>query len=217
MTKHSAVYCLCLLVAIFPLCGRTEAPAEAGTLYQKLTRHNFIHGRFRQTRELSGIPAPVKSKGRFMIWRSNGLYWETASPLFHATTFTDEQVYQWTEPGVAEPMSDGALQINQRISSVILALFEADFDGLRNNFEISVDDDGEQWNVVMTPVNKYIRKALERISVTGDTHIRTVLLTSTTGDTTRIEMEVTSSGDEPDKKQLNRLSPAAIRQCCLDR
>jgi hypothetical protein len=91
----------------------------------------------------------------------------------------------------------------------------ADFERLRDDFSVAGGEEGAHWSVTLEPANRHIGKALDRIVIDGAEHIEHVRLDSASGDMTAIDLEVTGSGENPGDEDIDRLSPEAIRACCL--
>ena len=172
-----------------------------------LTQYAFIKGEFKQERMLQGISRPIRSSGRFMIWRGHGIYWETNQPLFQATTFLGNRVYYWPDENTPEIVKDGVLRINERISQLMLAFFTADFEQLERDFKADWQLGEKSWTVDLTPNGMFIGKAINRVSIQGEQHIERIDLKLATGDSTSIVLHVSATGDAPDGESRTKIEP----------
>lgn len=177
------------------------------TVRNSLTRYPFIKGLFKQERVLQGIGRPIRSSGRFMIWRDHGIYWETSRPLFQATTFSHNRVYYWSDENNPVIVEDGALRINERISQLMLAFFTADFDRLEQDFKAHWRFNGDSWAVELKPSGLYLKKAIHLVTIRGGQHIEEVALALATGDSTVITLDVTATGNAPDEESSKKIEP----------
>ena len=182
---------------------------------KKLKKSEFIKGKFEQQRYLKDIPRPILSKGNFIVWRNYGFYWETAVPFYHATSFSSDKLYQWVDENTAILLEEGGFRVNSKVSSLILAFFIADFDSLRRDFDISWAGKNNQWIATLVPVNKYIKKALQQITISGDSHIKSVQLRSKAGDLTDIRLFVDAEGVEPEPADKRKILSDEIIECCV--
>jgi hypothetical protein len=171
-----------------------------------LTRSDFVKGRFEQERILQGINRPIRSTGKFAIWRNNGIYWETSEPLFQATSFLKGSVFYWSSENEYEPVKDGVFRINEKISQIMLAFFTADFEQLEKDFSADWDVSGDAWTITLLPSNLYVSKAIERVQISGQLHIENVVLDLATGDSTKITLQVTAEGNEPDTESRKKIA-----------
>jgi hypothetical protein len=171
-----------------------------------LTRSDFVKGRFEQERILQGINRPIRSTGKFAIWRNNGIYWETSEPLFQATSFLKDSVFYWSSENEYEPVKDGVFRINEKISQIMLAFFTADFEQLEKDFSTDWDVSGDAWTITLLPSNLYVSKAIERVQISGQLHIENVVLDLATGDSTKITLQVTAEGNEPDAESRKKIA-----------
>lgn len=178
-----------------------------GLVQNKLTLNSYIKGPFKQYRKLHDIPKEIVSEGMFIIWRNKGLYWATEKPLFQAISFSDKRVYQWVSADKAELLKNDPYDINKKVSKIIFAFFTADFSRLEKEFDMVWSGSSGDWSVTLVPRSNLIAKAIKRLSISGGEYISKVGLESAAGDSTRIQLEVDSSGLEPTQRDINKIFP----------
>lgn len=183
-----------------------DNPINKNDVRDILTRSDFVKGRFEQKRTLQGINRPIWSTGKFAIWRNNGIYWETSEPLFQATSFLKDSVFYWSSEDEYEPVKDGVFRINEKISQIMLAFFTADFEQIEKDFNADWDISGDVWTITLLPSNLYVSKAIERVQISGQLHIENVILDLATGDSTKITLQVTAEGNEPDAESRKKIA-----------
>lgn len=184
---------------------------------ERLTSGGYVKGEFKQQRQLRGIAKAITSQGRFVVWRKHGFYWETVTPIFQAISFSNGKIYQWQDAKTVAIVQESSFNVQRRASALILAFFTADFDRLQQDFQISWQFTGKQWSASLVPHNMYIKKALEKVTLSGDKYIESVRLEATAGDITRIRLSVTAEGDEPNQLDRNKIDSEIIAACCLKR
>ncbi|MEW6168188.1 MAG: outer membrane lipoprotein carrier protein LolA [Pseudomonadota bacterium] len=164
--------------------ARTLAPATAA-----LASAQSLHGRYRQTKQLAGLPAPLVSEGDFLFARALGIAWRTDKPFAAELLITPDALIQRSATG--EQRIDAATQPAVRaIAQVFFAVFALDFGRLSATFEPYAMGEGDgRWVLGLLPRERL--GALESIEIRGDTSVTQVILREQGGDSTRIDLTQT--------------------------
>ncbi|MFP5307326.1 MAG: outer membrane lipoprotein carrier protein LolA [Gammaproteobacteria bacterium] len=186
-----------LLLAPLPaLAGVFEHPADAAELARTLApatsalaSAQSLHGRYRQTKQLAGLPAPLISEGEFLVARTLGIAWRTEKPFAAELLITPDALVQRSASG--EQRIDAAAQPAVRaIAAVFFAVFALDFGTLSTMFEPYAVREGDgRWALGLLPRERL--GAIESIEIRGDTSVTQVILREQGGDSTRIDLTET--------------------------
>ncbi|MFV2090843.1 MAG: outer membrane lipoprotein carrier protein LolA [Pseudomonadales bacterium] len=149
-----------------------------------------MKGRFEQWRNLTGIPHPIRSSGRFIYWRDHGLYWETLEPISQASTFTPNTIIHWQSTPTSRQADRISSPVQKQISRILLAVFGSDIRSLEKLFDSRWNSKPEPgaklWTVDLTPTMAAAKRVVEKITLSGENYINSLNLDASNGDTTRI-------------------------------
>ena len=191
-----------LITLLLALAAPTIHAANGSEqLIEQLRQHAIIEGRFEQTRQLQGLSRPLISSGSFIFWRRHGLYWETLTPFYQATTFTDKELINWLSPqGPAEPASTDD-PVQKHVSRILLAVFSTDMSTIDKLFNSNWATDDHGWSLELTPANAAVSKLIEHVRLRGDQHLRQLQVASANGDvsTMRFDQIVAPARLEPSR------------------
>ena len=167
-------------------CGAEPAPPQ---VLEQLQQQTLISGQFVQTRQLQGLPRPIKSSGNFIFWRGHGLYWETLLPFYQATTFSTDEVITWLAPeGPAQPPANKD-PVQKYVNRILLSVFSADMSTIDKLFSSRWQLDGDSWSLELTPINAAVKKVIDHARLGGGRHLQQLLVASRGGDVSLMEFE----------------------------
>ena len=125
---------------------------------------------FSQTKQISGMRAPLRSEGIIYVDQDYGVIWQTIAPFTSLICWKndDEQ------------------------SSVIAQWFgdvlSADISKLRQHFTVELSGTVDSWQVTLTPANDFIARALNQISLRGSTSVSEVEYSEPGGHVTTLQL-----------------------------
>lgn len=152
-----------------------------------------VHGKFEQKKQVKGFKRPLISTGDFVVAKGHGVRWHTASPFDSVLTVRPDDIRS-TQAGAEVFALSAAKEPTVRvINQVLFALLAGDVEVLRTHFEVTGTIDEKAWHLELTPKAKALGKVLARISLDGDTFVRSLELTEGSGDVTRIHVEAPTS------------------------
>ncbi len=155
-------------------------------LSRQIRQHQVVKGRFEQWRNLTGIPLPIRSRGRFIYWRNHGLYWETQEPISQASTFTPDTIIHWQSNVATRQADKSSSPVQKQISRILLAVFGGDIQLLDKLFNSRWNFGPELWTVDLTPTTAAVSRVVEKITLSGEGYINSLNLDASNGDTTQI-------------------------------
>lgn len=183
-------YCALLLViaiVFFPNPSWAQAPTLE-EISQQLRLNEDLHGEFVQRKYLSILPSPLQSRGNFAFHPDSGLVWETQQPLQSKLTFSAQGISQeqhGQQTWLARADQPGVAVIGQ----ILTAMLTRDWETLTNYFSIEVvaDSSAAQWHLLLTPTQATLSTVIQRIALSGDQHLRQMILFEQNNDRTEID------------------------------
>ncbi len=197
----------------------TFMQANADTLTQitqTLDIPDFSGGSFQQTRTLEGFKHPLKSTGRYFYWNDQGLYWETSTPFFRASTFSPAQIISWSAPGTISATEKPSL-VQREINKVLTALLSGDIEALEKVFSVEASITNNTplaWETQLTPKSPTTKKVIAALSLSGDRALRSLTIQSANGDTTLIQFDGIISQAQPNTSQCALFHPNNTTDRC---
>lgn len=164
---------------------------------RQMRQYQVVKGRFEQWRNLTGIPRPIRSSGRFIYWRKHGLYWETQKPISQASTFTSDAIIHWQSDTATRQADRSSSPVQKHISRILLAVFGGDLQALEKLFDSRWSSAAEHWIVDLTPTATTVKQVIQKITLSGGDYINSLSLDASNGDTTQIHFTHISAFAHP--------------------
>jgi hypothetical protein len=197
MNKALAVLCLtfCGLIgtAFAHAAETTEAQSETQvelsiplTLLEPKTH---MQGTFTQERHISVLSMPLRSSGEFNFDKTNGLIWQTLSPINNTVKINRDQ-------GVlAGSTAKGftAVPSSQILAEIFLGVFSGDLASLEQLFAIEPLAVNSGWRIKLTPTVAAMKEYIEVIYLNGEQEINAINLHERNGDRSDIALAIESS------------------------
>ncbi|MGP3590609.1 outer membrane lipoprotein carrier protein LolA [Vagococcus sp. WN89Y] len=156
-------------------------------LQQRFTEQPVVRADFAQTRTIKDLPQPLRSQGKMLIARDQGLLWDQTAPFPMALMLDDSRMVQVIN---GQPPQIITAQNNPQMfqfNHLLRALFQADRAVLEQNFRIDFQDKGEgRWHLTLTPVTTPLDKIFASIDLTGQQYLDHIQLNDKQGDLTEI-------------------------------
>ncbi len=203
---------------------QTDARAHAlAYITQTLAMPAFSGGDFTQTRTLAGFNHPLQSTGRYYYWEDQGLYWETNTPFFRASTFSPSRIISWSAPDTISSTEKPGI-IQKEINKVLTALLSGDISALANVFSVHAEvtqantseeeQAGHMWSAQLTPQRPTTRKVITSITLSGGKVLQQLSIQSANGDSTHIRFSNNIASSAPNPEQCALFLPEdETRQC----
>ena len=117
--------------------------------------------RFEQSKQVKGIPLPLKSNGEFLYSCRLGLIWNTVYPFYETLLISNRKhSFRMDEDGELLPLQ-GAVQFG--MSRVFMRLLKGDIDYFADEFSVQKALDNNATR--LTPESKFMKKGLAFIDV----------------------------------------------------
>ena len=149
----------------------------------QLSDNKIVVGNFDQEKFLSRHNRRLKSSGNFIIASGRGMVWETLLPFPSVMTLGNDYLIQ-SRPGVqGTVLSAQGNETFIRLAEVISSIFSGNTRGLLDNFEVYFSGNTADWTLWLLPRDRTMAAFAERITMKGDTVIRSILIHEQNNDT----------------------------------
>ena len=155
-------------------------------LQTQLQAMPVVRGDFTQKKFLRSLPQALTSRGTFTLATGKGLLWRARTPIN-----LDMRI---TQQGIARLEPDGTWQASMprtgssQETDLFLALLSGNTQGLKNNFDITLNGDKTAWQLTMTPHSALLKQIFKVIHVSGASLVDTIELRETQGDRSVLQM-----------------------------
>ncbi|EAY1188338.1 outer membrane lipoprotein carrier protein LolA [Salmonella enterica subsp. diarizonae] len=158
-------------------------------LQQRFTEQPVVRAHFDQTRTIKDLPQPLRSQGKMLIARDQGLLWDQTAPFPMQLLLDDKRMVQVIN---GQPPQTITAENNPQMfqfNHLLRALFLADREVLEQNFRVTFTDVGEgRWTLRLTPVTTPLDKIFATIDLAGKTYLESIQLNDKQGDRTDIAL-----------------------------
>ncbi|MBZ7458239.1 outer membrane lipoprotein carrier protein LolA [Klebsiella michiganensis] len=158
-------------------------------LQQRFTEQPVVRAHFDQTRTIKDLPQPLRSQGKMLIARDQGLLWDQTSPFPMQLLLDDKRMVQVIN---GQPPQTITAENNPQMfqfNHLLRALFQADRKVLEENFRVEFVDLGEgRWTLRLTPITTPLDKIFATIDLAGKTYLESIQLNDKQGDRTNIAL-----------------------------
>ncbi|TGD72665.1 hypothetical protein E4634_14180 [Mangrovimicrobium sediminis] len=153
MTPSPPHALLTALLCLLPWCG--AAGRELAVLDNPDCRFG---GAFEQEKSIPGLDQALVSSGYYLFDCDAGIVWATRDPLPETLVMTLDGRQYAVAPDGAATQRPGKLQ--SAIGDLMLAMISGDEERLREDFELSANDDE---SLHMAPRSRRLRRALDHV------------------------------------------------------
>lgn len=177
--KIGALLAVCWLSVASAAGAQCADPMQLGVEYGAVS--------FTQTRHLTGVRAPLISRGSAVV-SAAGVDWRVTDPIEVRTTITASGITQSVEGGPAQPVAAGGDGFFS--SAGLLSLLAGDIAALRNYYEVAraAPGAGGAWRLRLTPKTANIARFLSYIEVGGCQRVSDVQVRQANGDWMQIAL-----------------------------
>ncbi|CBG91028.1 LolA family protein [Citrobacter rodentium] len=158
-------------------------------LQQRFTEQPVVRAHFDQTRTIKDLPQPLRSGGKMLITRDQGLLWDQTRPFPMQLLLDDKRMVQTIN---GQPPQTITAENNPQMfqfNHLLRALFRADRKVLEQNFRVEFTDAGAgRWTLRLTPVTTPLDKIFATIDLAGGNYLEHITLNDKQGDRTEITL-----------------------------
>ncbi|MBB5017437.1 hypothetical protein HNQ59_000701 [Chitinivorax tropicus] len=183
-----------LCISLISLPAWADSSSLAG-IQQQLSRPDVLCGQFAQAKTLLGLKKPVKSGGRFCMVNGKGVLWRTQHPFSQDLKLTRDEIIESQGARVTKVLNTRQEPAVRIINSLLFSLMNGDLQQLEQNFSISTQQAGKQWQATLAPkAGNGIDKVIKQVVLSGNAQVQQILLTDQGGDQTDIQFYNLMSG-----------------------
>lgn len=181
----------CLFIMIFVLLGTQSGESNAQAKKPGLIPEvNILRGNFEQTRYLKGFQKPLKSEGRFLVSKADGVVWQGVKP-FPSMILVRNSGAIVNLDQKKNPVTARTKKPNAAMSKIMLAMLSGDQAEMAKYFNIQRSESNGVWTLQLQPKGGMAR-VFSRVEVKGSRYIQKVVMEEKSGDKTELEFSAVS-------------------------
>lgn len=170
--QRVALGLLAFMIAVGSPCA-FGAPAEFGFVDHR----DVVRGHFTQKKYLAELDKPLTSQGEFVLARGHGLIWRVKKPFQTTLVITNDALVQRHDGQTVKRLSQAERPGLKIVTGIMLAIFSADFDQLKDHFIPKFEQTADQgWQLVLTPKTEAIARMVRQIRISGRRQIRRIVI-----------------------------------------
>jgi len=147
-----------------------------------LAEHPIVRGNFEQEKVLSRLGRSLKSSGNLIIAADLGMVWDTLKPFPSTLALGKDYLVQSRPGGQKSVLSAQGNETFIRLAEVISSVFSGNTRGLLENFDVYYLGNSSGWELGLLPKDNAIASFAVRITMKGDSVIRSILINEQNGD-----------------------------------
>ena len=167
-------------VFLHPLVPQTMATFN--TVSANLAGNPITRGNFAQENYLSRFNRSLRSSGNFLITVEQGMVWETLQPFPSTMVLGRHFMLQSRPDGRTSILSAQGNETFTQMADVMSLIFSGQSQGLLENFEVYFLGSVSDWTIGLLPRDSVIASFVMRITMSGDSAIRSIRLFEQNGD-----------------------------------
>ncbi|ODP32537.1 outer membrane lipoprotein carrier protein LolA [Pandoraea sp. ISTKB] len=163
--------------------------------------HPVINADFLQTRTSPLLTTPAITRGKLVFAREHGVIWQVQAPHPQCFIYGRTRSARLDAEGNVLSLDTQPSAITQQVTEWSNALMRGDTSGLASQFTATVNGTLNQWQVVLTPTQPQIAQAVKRLTLAGDTVVRSALLETRRGESIKWQFDKVRTADQPDARE----------------
>lgn len=182
---------LVLLIALTSVCTQPAwAAPTLESVQAQLAQAQVLRGTFQSVRTVSGLKNPLRSSGRFLLTRQQGLIWSQEQPFEQTFTVTAAFLRQQS-PGRPPSTTQAADNpVAALVGKLLLAIFSGKPPDQSGDFAVAfTPGEGNAWAMTFTPQRPPVNGMFRSIRVAGARWIDDVTLLTPQGDRTVVTFQ----------------------------
>jgi hypothetical protein len=152
---------------------------EALTAHLKNTP--MLHVEFTQTRTLAALSRPLKTTGRLVLAKDQGVIWQVRKPLNLTYVVGPKGMLEVGPDGKAKLKSAKDVPMVAQMGRILRALLQGQWSALEDYFTIRGEGKAERWKILLVP-KQQTATFLKGVQVTGGRFIERIHVDEVSGD-----------------------------------
>jgi len=176
-------------VLVLAVAGVVVLPASAADplaqVRAQVAQVPVLRGEFVQEKQVAGFKNPLRSNGRFLLARDQGVLWTTTAPFPSEIVITQDRILSRQRDGSRHVEVDAKQQPGLRsVNAMMFALMIGDMKALTSTFDVKSESVASGWKMTLVPRSNQLAQAFTSVRLTGDRYVRDVELREANGDLT---------------------------------
>ncbi|MCH1919509.1 outer membrane lipoprotein carrier protein LolA [Shewanella sp. A3A] len=178
------------------LFASNATDAELNSLLKRVALQQATRGEFSQTRWLKVLKKPLQSSGQLLFSPELGLWWHQQKPFASTMILQQDALTQIDSQGnVSKQQAAGApSQLASLMPQLLQALLSGDVAFLQQHFTLSLQQQGEQWQLGLVAKDAQLQAMLPRLVLSGDQQLQRLLMLGQQQDSSVIEFSALQQG-----------------------
>jgi outer membrane lipoprotein-sorting protein len=148
---------------------------------EQLSEPGVLRGIYTQTRQIAVLSRPLESTGRFLL-SEKGLQWQQEKPFENVIVADGKRVAERMADGPVRSIDGAEQPIVVEISKIFLDMFRGQHANLEDNFTVRFEQEGDAWEIGLTPRSSPMSAAIRQIKLQGRKHIEQISVSSGAAD-----------------------------------
>jgi len=183
---------LALAIVLGATSGTAQALGEQKTalsdISAQIVRGDMLCNDFEQEKHLQALARPLLSSGKLVFVAGQGVLWQVQTPYPARILVRRDELIRWDEDGNAHKSSYGKAPIFRALSSIFLAMFRGNFEGLQDTFDLSATQAEGIWRLTLTPKDEILAAVISNVRVAGGPYVEEISIFEPRGDQTSIRL-----------------------------
>jgi outer membrane lipoprotein-sorting protein len=163
------------------MSGEAHAQVKSAPLIPEV---NILRGDFEQVRYMKGFKNPLKSEGRFLVSKSDGVVWQGIKPFPSRILIRNSgAIVNLDQPKTKS--SKNTKKPNAAMSKIMLAMLSGNETEMAKHFVIQRTETNGIWTLQLQPKGGMAR-VFSRVEVKGERYIHKVVMEEKSGDKTEL-------------------------------
>ena len=176
-----------VLAALSFFSGPAKGQSRTTPLIPEVT---ILRGEFHQVRTLKGFRNPLKSEGRFLVSKANGVIWQNLKPFPSQILISNSGKIVNLSNKNADPKNK-KVKANAGMNKIMLAVLSGNQNEMAKYFKIDRAETNGVWTIQLQPKGGMAR-VFAHIEIKGDQYIKQVIMQEKSGDQTELHFSALS-------------------------
>jgi len=154
----------------------------------------ILRGEFQQIRTLKGFRNPLKSEGRFLVSKSNGVIWQNLKPFPSQIRISNSgKIVNLSKINTTQKAGQKITnpKPNAGMNKIMLAMLSGNQAEMAKYFKIERTESNGIWTLQLQP-KAGMARVFAHIEIKGDRYIQQVLMQEKSGDQTELHFSALS-------------------------
>lgn len=190
-----------LLLAVGLLRAQPPNTALPETLTAHLKNTPLLHVDFTQTRTLAALSRPLKTTGRLVLAKDQGVIWQVRKPLNLTYVIGPKGMLEVGPDGKAKRKAAKDVPMVAQMGRILQALLVGQWSALEDYFTVRAEGKAERWKIILVP-RPQTGEFLKGVQVYGARFIERIHVEELSGDSMDLVFEHPNTGEPLTEAEL---------------